>query len=116
MIDLDEDVMPSIEVKPPRLKPSAARALWWLIPEPVRRGLRARCPLDCKMVGNAEALCVSVGSGVPLRWLYLQGRKDGMIAVNLWEVREKNKEIASAVVASDALVMLLQTWIRDRLS
>jgi hypothetical protein len=81
--------------------------LWYLVPMPVRTALRARAPLDCRVLGGGECLMVSVGSGVPLRWLHLEATGTGEILCRLWEVRQKTKELASCTVHPDQIAAYL---------
>jgi hypothetical protein len=105
---------------PPFVKPLSERppqtglALWWLIPTAVRRQLRARVPLDARVIDDTEALVVGVGSGCPVRWLLLSATDDGRIRCRLWQVlRTGAKDVAEATVAADCIVPLLQKWAAD---
>lgn len=94
--------------------PQTGLAIWWSIPLTVRRLLRARVPLHCEEHSSgAECLIVAVGSGVPLRWLYVAADAEGALSVRLWEVRQRNKQIAAADATADTLPALLQKWARD---
>jgi hypothetical protein len=85
-------------------------ALWMNIPGPVRRLLRARVPLHCEEHGGGECLIVSVGSGVPLRWLQVAATAEGHLACRLWEVRQRNKQLAAEQTTADGLTAVLQRW------
>ncbi len=85
-------------------------ALWLAIPGPVRRLLRARVPLHCEEHGGGECLIVSVGSGVPLRWLMIAATAEGALCCRLWEVRQRNKQLAAEQTTADGLTGLLQKW------
>lgn len=93
--------------KPP--PPSAALSLSALVPPPVRSQLRWRVPLDARLAGS-RCLIVSVGSGVPLRWLQLTGEESGLIRMRLWEVRQDSRTLAEATVESDRVASTLQGW------
>jgi hypothetical protein len=76
----------------------------------VRRLLRARVPLHCEEHGGGECLIVSVGSGVPLRWLQVAATAEGHLACRLWEVRQRNKQLAAEQTTADGLTAVLQRW------
>lgn len=101
------------ELPRPRTVPTTGLLLWYLVPLPVRQAIRARVPLDCRVVGGAECLVVAVGSGSPLRWLHLEADAAGEIVCRLWEVRQKTREIGAATVHPDRLPALLQSWAKD---
>lgn len=86
-------------------------SLWWAIPLPIRRLLRARVPLHCEdHDGISESLIVAVGSGVPLRWLQVAATAEGHLACRLWEVRQRNKQLAAEQTTADGLTAVLQRW------
>ena len=89
---------------------TTGRALWNSIPNPVRRLIRARVPLDCADAGGAESLMVAVGGGVPLRWLQVEADAAGMLCCRLWEVRQRVKEVAKEITTADGVTLLLQRW------
>lgn len=93
----------------PRPMPQTGLSLWYAIPMPVRRLLRARVPLHCEAHGTGdESLIVAVGSGTPLRWLQVAGTAEGTLNVRLWEVRQRNKQLAACETTADALTAVLQ--------
>lgn len=58
-------------------------------------------------------MIVSVGSGVPLRWLRLDALPDGRIGLLLWEVQANgSKVLGRETVAADRVSAVLQAWAR----
>ena len=100
-------------IRPP-VRPTTGIALWGLIPQHVRRALRAVVPLDYRDRGDdGEGLIVAVGSGVPTRWLQVNANDAGELEVRLWEVRRAIKGLAGEVTTAAALPALLLRWSKQ---
>lgn len=95
-------------------RPSAGIALWWAVPQSVRKLLRARDPIECDDATGTESIIVAIGNGKPLRWLELLA-DGGAIQCHLWEVGKRTKQIAAESVASDDLARMLTRWAKDYL-
>lgn len=92
---------------------TTAFALSKLVPHCIRPALRWRVALDAKLEDGTEALMAQVGPAVPYRLLVIHSAPDGLLHVELWEVRKGLKVLMSANVESDRIVPLLQKMGAD---
>lgn len=90
-------------------KPSTAQNLSLLVTPDVRKALNWRKVLngDFGECGT-EALMVQVGPPAPYRLLVLHSGEDGLITVQLWEVKKKTSVIFDRKVMSDLVPFTLQ--------
>jgi hypothetical protein len=86
--------------------------LFSLIPQPLKRVLKCRLPLQADEQGvDRKGLMVAIGPSTPVRWLFLWPEADGQIAVEVHELRKSGtKSLVSGVVDQDKLPAVLQNF------
>lgn len=93
--------------------PNVGFSLSYLIPLPVKTQLKFRMPSEVQMRGGSRGLIAAVGSGTPLRWLWLEPVQSGQIRCRAWSVLASGLDwIGDETVSSDSVPALLQGWAR----
>lgn len=85
--------------------------LYSLIPEPIKRVLKCRNPIQADEQGvDRKGLMVAIGHSTPVRWLFLWPEDSG-IQVEIHELRKAGtKLLVSGLVDRDKLPAVLQNF------